>query len=102
VSTLQRFGFVNRQVLHNVDVDLFEKNPEILPMKMSRWIWAHDPVQYAHDNFAKALAAITDGTVFENTNLPNGHKYEPWTITSELEREKQGLGSTLYSTGDWS
>ncbi|KAH7320656.1 hypothetical protein B0I35DRAFT_450412 [Stachybotrys elegans] len=102
VSALQRFGFVNRQTLHNINVEEFEKNPAIVPMKMSRWIWTHDPVQYAHDNFSKALASIVNGAEFENTNLPTGFKYEPWTIEEELAREEQGLGSTLYSTGDWS
>lgn len=69
---------------------------------MSKWIWQHDPVQYARDNFHKAFAAVVDGAEFQNTNLPPGAKYEPWTIEEELARESQGLRTTLYSTGDWS
>ncbi|KEY69562.1 hypothetical protein S7711_09276 [Stachybotrys chartarum IBT 7711] len=102
VSTLQRFGFAQRQTLHKTDPVVVEKNPEAFKLKMSKWIWQHDPVQYARDNFHKAFAAVVDGAEFQNTNLPPGAKYEPWTIEEELARESQGLRTTLYSSGDWS
>lgn len=101
MSTLQRYGFANRQILHFADVDEMEKNPGDFKFNLGRWIWEHDPAKYARDNFSKALKVIVYGGEFENTNLPLGHKYVPWTVESELEREKQGLRSTLYDTGDW-
>jgi hypothetical protein len=102
VSTLQRFGFAQRQTLHKTDPVVVETNPEAFKLRMSKWIWQHDPAQYARDNFRKAFSAVVNGTEFQNTNLPPGAKYEPWTIEEELARENQGLRTTLYSSGDWS
>lgn len=102
VSTLQRFGFANRQILHYVDPDELERNPGLMTMKMGRWIWTHDPVKYARENYRAALDAVIHGTSFENTNLPPGHKFVPWTIAAELEREEKGLRTELMDTGDWS
>lgn len=101
VSTLQRFGFVNRQALHKADLEEIEKNPSILGMRMSRWIWRHDPARYARENYHDAARAVTEGKAFTNTNIPRGFKYEPWTIEEELEREARGEMSTLRDTGDW-
>lgn len=85
-----------------MDVEEMERNPNIFTMRMSRWIWSHNPVQYARENYAKAMAAVINGTAFENTNLPPGFVYKPWTIEDELSREKKGLKTELYDTGDWS
>lgn len=88
-------------MLHTIDVAALEKNPKLMQMRMGRWIWKHDPVKYARDNFVDALKAAEGKTEFVNTNLPPGHKYVPWTIAGELEREKEGLRSELFSTGNW-
>lgn len=49
-----------------------------------------------------AVKAVSEGSAFENTNVPVGFKYTPWTIEEELERERRGLKSQLRETGDWS
>lgn len=99
---MQRFGFATRQFLHTVDVDAAEEDDSKLQLKMSSWIWKHDPVQYARDNYQQAIESVTQGAPFENTNLPPGYKYVPWTIQDELEREEKGLMTELFNTGDWS
>ncbi|KAI8625759.1 FAD/NAD(P)-binding domain-containing protein [Xylariaceae sp. FL1651] len=99
VSTIQKFGFIFRSALHNVDLDLAEKQPELMrgTMNMPEWIWGHDPVQYAIENYEQAERYILEGAPFQNTNLPPGHTYEPWTIAGEMEKEnraKQGAAKT--------
>lgn len=101
VSILQRFGFANRQVLHKLDPFRLLDQPELMEMRHSRWIWAHDPIQYAKERYSTAVKAVTEGSAFENTNIPVGFKYTPWTIEEELERERRGLKSQLRETGDW-
>ncbi|ROV99182.1 hypothetical protein VPNG_08236 [Cytospora leucostoma] len=64
------------------------------------WIWGHDPERYAYENYSKAFRSLVDGTPFENTNIPRGYHYKPWTlkdITNALEQ-----GEKLKFEGDWS
>ena len=71
-------------------------------LQMGKWVWGHNPEKYATDNFAQARAHIENGALFENTNLPLGHKWKPWSMGEEFEREKQGYaGSDLKTNGDW-
>ena len=70
-------------------------------MKMSRWIWLHDPVEYAQDNYSQACKALDGVDDFTNTNLPAGYVYTPWTIEEERKRERNGLATKLRDTGDW-
>ncbi|XXH00944.1 hypothetical protein Hte_007295 [Hypoxylon texense] len=91
VSIIQRSGFANRRLMHHIDLDAAEARPELITMTMPAFIWAHDPVQYAIDNYAAAEAHITKGSPFENTNGPPGVPYEPWDIASEMEKERLSL-----------
>ncbi|KAI0451679.1 FAD/NAD(P)-binding domain-containing protein [Xylaria acuta] len=89
VATIQKFGFMTRSSLHNVDLDLAKEKPETLRnmLVMPEWIWGHDPVQYALDNYKQAEQHILRGTPFHNTNIPQGYTYEPWTVAGEMEKE---------------
>lgn len=71
-------------------------------MKFSRWIYKHDPLQYAEERFESALQSVMENSPFVDTNTPPGYVYVPWTIQKELEREMKGLTSELRATGDWS
>ena len=69
-------------------------------MNVGRWINIHDPEAYVHNNYGKCLNHVVSGTPFQNTNIPPGYRYEPWTIdellkASEEERE-------TVDPGDWS
>ncbi|KAI1324704.1 FAD/NAD(P)-binding domain-containing protein [Xylariaceae sp. FL0255] len=92
VSEIQKMGFKTRSMLHNADLKFSRKNPALIRtgMRMPEWIWVHDPVQYAVDNYDEAERHILKGTPFQNTNLPPGYTYVPWTVAGEMESEKQG------------
>ncbi|KAI1764588.1 FAD/NAD(P)-binding domain-containing protein [Hypoxylon sp. FL1150] len=87
VSVIQKFGFANRRLMHHVDLDAAEKQPELIALTMPEWIWSHDPARYAIDNYAAAEAHVTKGERFQNTNGPPGLAYEPWDIASEMAKE---------------
>ena len=90
--------------MHTADVDAIEKEPEnanIGFFKIGRWVWAHDPEEYAHDNYDACLASLKDGKTFANTNVPPGHVYRPWSLESEKKRMAAGIRSDLKQNGYW-
>lgn len=105
VSVIQQTGFLNREELHNANIEAMkqdEKNRTIGFFRIGRWIWNHDPEAYVRDNYVACLAHLVDGKPFQNTNLPPGHVYRPWTLESEKRREMAGIKSDLKQNGDWS
>lgn len=106
-SILQQAGFLNREELHSVDIEAFAKNPtdprfaNVGFFKLGRWVWDHDPERYATDNYEAVLGSLKKGEPFENTNVPPGHKYEPWTLESEMARMAAGIPSKLKQNGYW-
>ncbi|KAI0893747.1 FAD/NAD(P)-binding domain-containing protein [Annulohypoxylon nitens] len=102
VSTIQKFGFTTRQALHNVDLEFAQDHPEVIgqAMHMPEWIWGHDPVKYAEENYERAERHILDGAPFQNSNMPPGYVYEPWTMESEKEKEKLSKQSDMLTTGN--
>ena len=101
VSTLQRMGFATRQNLHHLDLEALEKDPSTFKMRHGSWSWGHDALQYAKDRFELAVKSVENGSELENSNLPEGHVYEEWTIEKEMERERAGKDTTLWDTGKW-
>jgi hypothetical protein len=104
VSILQQTGFINREELHNTDTAAVTGNREeanIGFFKIGRWVWNHNPEHYAHDNYDQCLAHLETGAPFHNTNLPPGHVYQPWSLSSETKRMRAGIKSTLKENGDW-
>lgn len=65
-----------------------------------RWIWAHNPERYAYDNYGKALRSLVDGTPFQNTNIPPGYNYKPWSLHEIYEQIDKGVKPEF--DGDWS
>lgn len=65
-----------------------------------RWIWAHNAERYAYDNYGKALTSLVDGTPFENTNLPPGYRYKPWSLHELYDRIDRG--EEVSFEGEWS
>lgn len=71
-------------------------------MGLGKWIWTHNAEEYATKKFAEARAHLDNGAPFAHTNLPEGHKWEPWSMQEELEKEKQGINTPeLKLNGDW-
>ena len=95
VSCLQALGVVNQQMIQSGDGDGKKK----VRHHMGKWIFAHDPEAYAYDNFEMAAKHVTEGTVFQNTNIPPGMVYKPWTIDGLLDAKEKGEQTVL--DGDW-
>lgn len=64
---------------------------------LGSWIWSHDPERYAFENYDEVLAHLKDGTPFQNTNIPPGYVYKPWTIEELLQAKDNGKEIEL----DW-
>lgn len=48
--------------------------------------------RYAIDRYKEGALHITEGLPFSNTNLPDGYKYEAWTV----ESARSGLRNGTY------
>lgn len=89
--------------MHRATLDEIERNPgEQEFSKSGRWVWSHDAERYANKNYHACLKHLQTGALFENTNLPPGHIYKPWSLQLELSRIKAGVPSDLKRNGDWS
>ena len=102
---MQQAGFTNREELHFADTQALKnsekKRPDFGFWKQGRWQWDHLPEQYARDNYAECLESLKRGTVYQNTNLPPGHVYKPWTLDSETKRMQAKIPSDLKKNGYW-
>ncbi|KAI0147876.1 FAD/NAD(P)-binding domain-containing protein [Hypoxylon sp. NC0597] len=101
VSLIQHTGFVNMQDVHReADPHVVEDKP---PLHQGKWLWAHNPEKYATENFTKARASLENGSPFENTNLPLGHKWSDWTMEDEFSKQNAGIRTAheLKTNGDW-
>lgn len=97
VSSLQAFGVVNREKFSSTPKG--GKQSGKSPVHLGRWIWDHDPERYALENYEKALAHLTAGIPFQNTNTPPGQVYKPWTIDTLLAAAERGEQTVL--DGNW-
>ena len=70
--------------------------------KVGRWVLAHDPEQYAYENFGLAFNHLVSGAPFENTNIPKGYVYKPWTMAGLGEQAAAGKSLAKELAGDWS
>lgn len=105
MSILQQTGFLNREELHNVEPASIQANSKVSDVgffKIGKWVWNHNPEQYAQENYEPCLAHLNLGQPFKNTNVPPGHIYQPWTLESEKKRMQAGIKSGLKQNGDWS
>ncbi|CAJ2505209.1 Uu.00g126030.m01.CDS01 [Anthostomella pinea] len=98
VSCLQAFGVLNRQK-NTSERKQDGSDAKQKQVHIGRWILEHDPEQYVVDNYEKALECLRDGGEWENTNIPPGLVYRPWTIDGLLEAQAKGEPTVL--DGDW-
>ncbi|KAI1393124.1 FAD/NAD(P)-binding domain-containing protein [Hypoxylon trugodes] len=103
-SCAQKMGFQNAERLQHTDWQKVKVDPKLAQPKLPRWIWKHDPEQYAYENYAKMVDTIRKGIPFDQVdtvppNYPPGYKYKPWSIESmqkEVDEATVDMGS-----GDW-
>lgn len=71
-------------------------------LRQGKWIWTHNPEQYATTEFYRARSCLESGAEFHNTNLPPGYVWTPWTIEEEMAKERAGVHSQdLKKNGYW-
>ncbi|RYN46115.1 hypothetical protein AA0118_g12679 [Alternaria tenuissima] len=99
VSCAQKLGFKNREVFHNTDWSSQNAAPKKNEKMVGDWLILHDPEKYTHDNYHKAAEHLLTGAPFENTNIPPGYKYKPWTVRELLAASDHG--EVVEDEGVW-
>ncbi|KAJ4399524.1 hypothetical protein N0V91_009349 [Didymella pomorum] len=100
VSCAQKLGFNNREIFHNTDWSDAAANTKVMKKMVGDWITYHDPEVYAYENYHKCAENLAQGTPFDNTNIPPGYTYRPWTVRELLGASDRG--EVLKDEGDWS
>ncbi|KAL6717308.1 hypothetical protein ACLMJK_005223 [Lecanora helva] len=102
VSCAQKMSFVNSQIKHKTDWDAIARDPKRIRTRFPRWIYQHNPEDYAYQKFGLAFNNVVSGAPFKNTNYPPGHKFKPWTIDEVKQDIKDGKNIEAFLDGDWS
>jgi hypothetical protein len=89
---LQKLGVVNQESFQRSDPDILVGNtqPRGIRALLASWVWNHDPEKYAIENYDKAVAFLLENFPFNNTNIPRGHVYKPWTLDELLDIKEAG------------
>ncbi|KAG6314785.1 hypothetical protein E4U22_008473 [Claviceps purpurea] len=96
-------SFVNAEGLSGSSMeDAIKENPESVRVRFPRWLYRHEPEAYVYEKYGQAFAHLVEGSDFENTNLPPGHTFEPWTIEQIHEDMMAGKRVADFLDGDWS
>jgi 2-polyprenyl-6-methoxyphenol hydroxylase-like FAD-dependent oxidoreductase len=102
VSCSQKLSFVNSDILGAANMDEVKIDPEKVRVRFPRWLFQHDPEAYVYEKYGQAFAHLVSGDKFQNTNLPPGHKFRPWTIEQIREDARNGESAADFLDGDWS
>ena len=101
VDSLQLFGFLNQFSRNKPDFEAIMKDPELVKMKISRWLVEHDAEVYAEESWAEIKRLVEEGRESEwvPTNVPKGYEYRKWTLDDMLA---VGRGEKeVELVGDW-
>ncbi|QPC60721.1 hypothetical protein HYE67_002952 [Fusarium culmorum] len=79
-SLTQRLGWETRHRWQQTDWDAVKRNPELLRFPMPGWLYDANARQYAYENAEAVIAHIKTGAPFINTNIPEGHVHQEWTM----------------------
>ncbi|KAK4494422.1 hypothetical protein PRZ48_014720 [Zasmidium cellare] len=102
VSCAQKMTFVNAQLKTETNWDTIWKDPKSVKTRFPKWVWGHDPEEYAYEKYGQAFAHLVQGAPFENTNFPPGHKFKPWTMEEVYRDLDSGVRAEDLLDGDWS
>ncbi|KAF8854879.1 FAD/NAD(P)-binding domain-containing protein [Acephala macrosclerotiorum] len=102
----QKLGFANADLLQDTNWEKVKLNPRKATPMLPKWIWNHDPENYAEDNYKKVVASIQNDVSWQDDssippNYPPGYKFEFWSIEQIIEDKKLGR-ETVLGAGDWS
>jgi 2-polyprenyl-6-methoxyphenol hydroxylase-like FAD-dependent oxidoreductase len=101
VSCAQKMSFVNSQLKTATDWDAIREDPAKIRTRFPKWIFTHDPEEYAYEKYGQAFAHLVAGAEFANTNFPPGHKFVPWTIEEVYRDIEAGKKVEDLLDGDW-
>jgi 2-polyprenyl-6-methoxyphenol hydroxylase-like FAD-dependent oxidoreductase len=102
VSCAQKMTFVNSQLKTETNWDVIWKDPVKVKTRFPKWVFSHDPEEYAYEKYSQAFAHLVAGAEFTNTNFPPGHKFVPWTIDEVYREMEAGRRVEDLLDGDWS
>ena len=102
VSCAQKMSFVNSESLGAGNSEEVRKDPEKVKVRFPKWLFQHDPEAYVYEKYGQAFAHLVSGAKFQNTNIPPGHKFVPWTIEEVHEDIRNGKSIVDFLDGDWS
>ena len=102
VSCAQKMSFVNSKTLSAANLEEMKEDPEKARVKFPKWLFQHDPEAYVYEKYGQAFAHLVLGAKFQNTNIPPGHKFRPWTIEEVHEAARNGKSVVDSLDGDWS
>lgn len=102
----QKLGFSNAELLQDTKWDAVKLDPRRANPALPRWIYSHDPEQYAYDNYDLVVELAKKGIALEDDdrippNYPPGYRYAPWNIEEIMEDMRAGRPCDL-GPGDWS
>lgn len=89
-------GWETRHRWHQVDWEAIKTKPELLKMPQPYWLYCFDAEKYAYENAAKAAAHVEGGQEFRNTNVPEGHVHEDWTVEMMMVLESKQVEEHFY------
>ncbi|KAH8703358.1 hypothetical protein BGW36DRAFT_457652 [Talaromyces proteolyticus] len=102
VSCVQKMSFVNSESLGAGNMVDVKNDPELVRVKVPKWLFQHDPESYVYEKYGQAFAHLATGAEFRNTNFPKGHNFRPWTIEEVHEDVLAGKSVAQLLDGDWS
>jgi 2-polyprenyl-6-methoxyphenol hydroxylase-like FAD-dependent oxidoreductase len=101
VACSQKMAFVNSELLARADMNEISKDPEKVRLRFPKWLFQHDPEAYVYEKYGQAFAHLISGADFQNTNIPPGHQFRPWTIEEVHEEYRNGKKARDFLDRDW-
>lgn len=101
----QKLGFANAELLQDTDWSKVKLDPRRAQPKLPRWVWSHDPEDYAQLHYHRVVNSMRRGVDFVDDhgippNYPPGYKYERWSIDQIMEDVRNGKPVDL-GPGNW-
>lgn len=91
---------MNQNVRYRIDWKAAAEKPSGIQASYGKWLWQHDAEVLTYENNGKALRHLLTDEPFQNTNIPPGYIYKPWTINELLSVEEEP--KNIEVDGDWS